>query len=133
MPSDDLLAAARAVREHAHAPFSRFRVGAAVRTKDGRIFPGCNVESSSYGLSMCAERSAVARAVAEGALEVIEVAIVADTEVPCPPCGACRQLLFELGPECRVVMSNLRGDLRTLLIAELLPGAFTAELLRREP
>ncbi len=133
MPCDDLLAEARKVRERAYAPFSRFRVGAAARSADGRIFSACNVESSSYGLSICAERAAVAKAVSEGCRKLVEIAIVADTERPCPPCGACRQLIYELGPDARVVMANLQGDVKVAQIADLLPGAFTAEYMRREP
>ncbi len=132
MPYDDLLAEARKVRELAHAPFSRFRVGAAARAADGRIFSACNVESSSYGLSICAERAVVAKAVSEGCTELVEIAIVADTERPCPPCGACRQLIYEMGADVRVIMANLKGDVTAVHIAELLPGAFTAEYLRTE-
>lgn len=131
MPYDDLLRVARDVRERAHAPFSNFRVGAAIRTADGRVFSGCNVESSSYGLSICAERTALVKAVSEGGGEILEVAIIADTDVPCPPCGACRQLLHDLGPRARVVMSNLEGDVQESTVAELLPGAFVARYLHR--
>lgn len=132
MPCAELLAEAKKVRERAFAPYSQFRVGAAVRTQDGRVFAGCNVESSSYGLSICAERSALARAVAEGALGVVEVAVVADTPIPCPPCGACRQLISDLGPQAMVHMGNLHGAVSSQSIQALLPGAFTAEYLKRE-
>lgn len=138
MPLDELMAEALKVRERAYAPYSQFRVGAAVRTRDGRIFVGCNVESSSYGLSICAERSALARAIAEGASNVVEVAVVADTPVPCPPCGACRQLISELGPQAQVHMGNLHGETSSRSIEALLPGAFSAQYLgipylRRDP
>jgi cytidine deaminase len=131
MSRENLLILAREMRARAHAPFSRFPVGAALRTADGRVFGGCNVESSSYGLSICAERTAIVKAVSEGAREVVEIAIVADTDIPCPPCGACRQMLYDLGPNARVTMSNLKGETREATIAELLPGAFTAEHLVR--
>lgn len=124
--AQELVQAAHRVRANAFAPYSRFKVGAAVLSADGRVFPGCNVESSSYGLSMCAERNAIARAVAEGATEVVAVAIVADTTIPCPPCGACRQLISDLGPHALVIMNNLAGDQQTATISVLLPGAFTA-------
>lgn len=133
MPYAELMAAALQVRDRAYAPYSQFRVGAAVKTRDGRIFVGCNVESSSYGLSICAERSALARAVAEGASSVVEVAVVADTPIPCPPCGACRQLISELGPQAMVHMGNLLGDASSRSIQDLLPGAFSAQYLRRDP
>ncbi len=132
MGHEELLAAAREVRERAYAPFSRFRVGAAARDADGNIYSACNVESSSYGLSICAERAAVAKAVSEGCTELVEIAIVADTARPCPPCGACRQLIYELGSNARVVMANLQGEVTVAHITELLPGAFSADYLRPE-
>lgn len=129
----ELLRVARAVRERAYAPYSRFLVGAAVLTADGRVFSGCNVENSSYGLAICAERAALCKAVSEGARDVRVVAIVADTAKPCPPCGACRQMLSELGPHCRVILSNLAGDVEQSTIEALLPGAFTPAMLRWGP
>ena len=127
---DELFKAARAVREHAHAPYSKFKVGAAVQTSDGRIFPGCNVENSSYGLALCAERSAIARAVADGAVALVAVAIVADTPEPCPPCGLCRQGMSEFGPPGLPVRSQtLSGRESRHTLAELLPDAFTQRFL----
>jgi len=132
MPHADLLKTAIEVREKAHAPYSKFKVGAAVRTADGRVFAGCNVESASFGLAICAERSALAMAVAAGARELLEVAVVADTDTPCPPCGACRQLIHDFGSKCLIIMGNLKGDERVATIAELLPGAFTDAFLHQD-
>lgn len=134
-PSDAerLLERAREARERAYAPFSQFKVGAAIQLADGRIFTGCNVECSSYGLTLCAERTAIACAVVQGGGEVVAVAIIADTERPCPPCGACRQWILEWGPQAQVVMSNLKGDIEETTIGTLLPGAFTAGFLKVQP
>jgi cytidine deaminase len=126
-----LLDAARAARANAYAPYSGFPVGAALLAADGRVFTGVNVENASYGLTTCAERSAVARAVSEGARDFRAIAVVGpEDDVACPPCGSCRQILYELGREMTVVTA---GDgsrpLRTTL-AELLPGAFGGERLR---
>lgn len=128
-----LLARAREAREKAYAPFSQFKVGAAILLADGRTFTGCNVECSSYGLTLCAERTAIACSVVEGGGEVVAVAIIADTERPCPPCGACRQWIMEWGPHAQVVMSNLRGDIEETTIGALLPGAFTAGFFKAQP
>jgi homotetrameric cytidine deaminase len=126
---DELLEAARTARQHAYAPYSRFLVGVAVRLKDGRVTRGVNVENASFGLTVCAERHAIAAAVLEGAVpgDVVAVAIAADAEVPTPPCGACRQVLAEMCvPEAPVVMLNLRdGKVSRLELRELLPHAFT--------
>ena len=128
---EQLIAAALAARERAYAPYSRFRVGAAILTTDGDIVGGCNVENISYGLTTCAERTAVFAARAAGTLgdppagpAIAAVTIVADTAAPPSPCGACRQVLHEFGPGCLVVMANLRGDRRVAPLAELLPDAF---------
>jgi cytidine deaminase len=123
-----LIRAAVAARESAYAPYSRFAVGAAVRVKDGRVFVGCNVENAAYGLCNCAERTALFAAVAAGCApgEFTHLAVVADTPVPVSPCGACRQVLHELGgPSLLVIQGNLRGDTRQTTAAQLLPGAFT--------
>ena len=120
-----LVAAAREVQARAYAPASRFSVGAAVRTADGRTFVGCNVENASYGLTICAERAAICAAVAAGARAVEAVAVVTDLEEPARPCGACRQVLAEFGRDMEVVLAG-RGDAvaRTSLSA-LLPDPFT--------
>ena len=122
-----LLAAARAAREHAYAPYSNFRVGAAVRSTDGRVFGGCNVENAAYGLCHCAERTALHGAVAAGVRpgQIEALAVVGDTTGPISPCGACRQVMFELGgPALRVLLANLAGDERLTTAAALLPDGF---------
>ena len=127
--SDDLVAAARAAREHALAPYSGFRVGAALRTPAGRIITGCNVENASYGLTVCAERVALLKALSEGERAFSAIAVVADTPSPTPPCGACRQLLWEYCGDIPVVLANLSGVTGTHQLAELLPFPFDARLL----
>jgi cytidine deaminase len=127
MTDDPLIAVARQAREAAYAPYSGFRVGAAVRARDGRVFSGCNVENAAYGLCNCAERtalfSAVAAGVPAGALE--RIAVIADTIDPVSPCGACRQVMLELGGEALVVvLANLTGARRLTTAGELLPGGF---------
>ena len=131
MASDPLIDAARAVRERAFAPFSLFKVGAALEAEDGTIVTGCNVESASYGLTICAERTAIVKGVSEGQTRFRRVAIVADTQELTPPCGACRQLLWEFAPEAEVLLANLQGKVVRWTIRELLPAAFDASLLRK--
>jgi cytidine deaminase len=126
---DPLVEAALAARHLAHAPFSNFYVGAAIQAADGRIFSGCNVENSSYGLTMCAERTAIFRAVAEGAKRFTRIAVAADTEKLTPPCGACRQVLWDLCGDIEVVLVNLAGATETFRLAGLLPRAFDATYL----
>lgn len=116
-----LLEVAWEARERAHAPYSRFHVGAALLAADGRIFPGCNVENLSYGLTNCAERVAIGSAIAAGAREFVAIAVVADTRVPISPCGACRQVLVEFGVP-RVMLAN-RTDREEFSMEELLPRA----------
>lgn len=123
MKYDDLVTAARSARENAYAPYSRFSVGAALRTKGGKIFRGCNVENISFGLTICAERNAVFAAVADGELEFEAVAIVADSKSPVTPCGACRQVLAEFGVDLQVCSANLEGETFTASLGELLPRA----------
>ena len=128
--SDDaLIAAARTAREHAHAPFSNFRVGAALRAKSGRVFTGCNVENASYGLTLCAERVAIFKAISEGERGFDAVAVVADTEALTPPCGACRQILWEFCGDAEVILSNLSGNSERYRMSELLPKAFDQSFL----
>lgn len=124
--SDALVDAALKVRENAHAPFSNFKVGAAVEDESGRIFTGCNVENATYGLTVCAERVAIFKAISEGARKFKRVAVVADTEVLTPPCGACRQILWEFCGDVELVMANLAGASETLRLGTLFPRAFDA-------
>jgi cytidine deaminase len=121
-----LLVAARAVRKRAHAPYSKFRVGAAVADERGRVAVGCNVENASYGLTTCAERNAVAAAVAGGAKGIRAVAIVTSSSPPASPCGACRQVLAELGtPDTEVLLAGPKGAAIHLKLGDLLPRAFS--------
>ncbi len=124
-----LLQAALDARLNAHAPFSKFLVGAAIEAADGRIFGGCNIENSSYGLTNCAERTAIFRAVAEGARRFTRIAIVVDTQKLTPPCGACRQVLWDLCGDLEVILFNLQGQRETFRLADLLPRAFDATFL----
>jgi cytidine deaminase len=121
---NELVAAAIEARKHSHAPFSDFGVGAAIRTASGEVITGSNVESSSYGLTICAERLALCFAVHKGHKELAEIAIVADTEGPPGPCGACRQMMYDFAPEATVVMENLAGDRRVVLVGDLIPWGF---------
>jgi len=119
-----LIDAARRARLNAHAPYSRYKVGAAVLSSDGRIYAGCNVENTSYGLTVCAERNAVAALVAAGGRNIVAVAVVADSKVPVSPCGACRQVIAEFGPHAEIIMSNLKGSVRKKTLSVLLPARF---------
>ncbi|HEY3444615.1 MAG TPA: cytidine deaminase [Paludibaculum sp.] len=121
--------AALAARQRAHAPFSHFLVGAAMETADGRIWPGCNVENSSYGLTMCAERTAIFSAVAAGARHFVRCAVVVDTPKLTPPCGACRQVLWDLCGDLEILLFNLDGEEATFRLTALLPNAFDATFL----
>jgi len=126
---DRLAAAARHAREHAVAPFSNFKVGAALETSDGTIVSGCNVENATYGLTLCAERVAMFKALSEGHRTFARIAIVADTEAPTPPCGACRQILWEFGGDLEIHLANLVQDKGTYRLSDLLPLPFDARLL----
>jgi cytidine deaminase len=130
MNIDELVAAAWQARESAYAPYSHFAVGAALLTVDGRIFTGCNVENLSYGLTQCAERTAICSAVAAGVREFVALAVVADTAVPISPCGACRQVMVEFGVP-RVILAN-RGERLDFSMEELLPRASAGILDRAE-
>jgi cytidine deaminase len=121
-----LLEAARRAREHAHAPYSEFKVGAAIETADGTIITGCNVENASYGLTMCAERVAVFTAVASGHRSFVRLAVVVDRQGGVTPCGACRQVLWELAGNIEIVVGSLSGDGVVYQLADLLPHAFDA-------
>jgi len=125
----DLIAAARRAREHAVASFSNFKVGAALETADGTVITGCNIENATYGLTLCAERVAMFKALSEGHRSFARIAIVADTEDPTPPCGACRQILWEFGGDLEVQLANLDAHKGTLRLKDLLPMPFDARLL----
>ena len=127
--SDKLVAAARRARRNAHASFSGFKVGAALETADGTIVTGCNVENATYGLTICAERVAMFKAISEGHRKFRRVAVVADTEAPTPPCGACRQILWEFGGDLEVILANLRREKGRHRLKDLLPLPFDATLL----
>lgn len=125
MAEEALIAAAAQVRLHAHAPYSGLAVGAALRSTDGRVFVGCNVENASYPEGLCAEASAIAAMVAGGAREVAEMVVLGPGPAPLPPCGGCRQKLAEFAaPDVRVTMATPDGPRLTMTLAELLPGAF---------
>ncbi len=126
----DLVARAREAMRNAYAPYSQFRVGAAIEAADGRVFVGCNVESASYGLTICAERMALGAAVAAGARALRRVAVTTEVDPPAAPCGACRQLLAEFGLDLDVIAAGPTSERRWTLAA-LLPDAFTKESLDR--
>jgi cytidine deaminase len=126
---DALVEAALRARGFAHAPFSHFHVGAALEADDGRVFTGCNVENATYGLTVCAERVAVWKAVSEGARRFRRVAIAADTQRPTPPCGACRQILWEFCGDVEVLLANPSGVTETLRLSDLFPRPFDASYL----
>lgn len=127
--NDQLIAAARKVRLHAHAPYSGFLVGAALESADGVIVTGCNVENATYGLTICAERVAVFKAISEGITKFTRIAIVADTDAPTPPCGACRQILWEFGGDLEIILADLTDVKATYRLAQLLPLPFDGRLL----
>jgi cytidine deaminase len=127
--SDALLDAAMNVRGHAHAVFSDFKVGAALEDSAGRIHTGCNIENATYGLTMCAERVAVFKAMSEGSRKFRRLAIAADTDVLTPPCGSCRQILWEFCGDIEVVLVNLKGKTEAFRLKELFPRPFDASFL----
>jgi cytidine deaminase len=126
----ELIDAAKAVRENSYAPFSDFRVGAAIEMEDGSIIAGCNVESASYGLTVCAERVAIWKAISEGKHKIKHLAVVADTEELTPPCGVCRQIIWEFGGNVPVTLANLNGKRETVEMKDLLPRAFDTKFLK---
>jgi cytidine deaminase len=125
-----LIEAAKDVRERAYAPFSNFKVGAAVETAHGEIYTGCNVESASFGLTVCAERVAIWKAVSEGKMKFNRVAVVVDTDELTPPCGACRQIIWEFCGDIPVILANLHGQSETVQMRDLLPRAFDSKFLK---
>jgi cytidine deaminase len=126
---DALIRAALAAREHAHAEFSKFKVGAALEDESGRVHTGCNVENATYGLTICAERVAIFKAISEGARRFRRIAVAADTDKLTPPCGACRQILWEFCGDIEVVLCNPRGASESLRMKDLFPRAFDASFL----
>ncbi|MFD1344291.1 cytidine deaminase [Litorisediminicola beolgyonensis] len=129
---DDLRQAALAVRERAHAPYSNFKVGAALRTVTGHVAIGCNVENVAYPEGTCAEAGAIAAMVAAGETGIAEVYVVADAPDPVPPCGGCRQKIAEFAArDARITMATVDGAERSVTLAELLPGAFGADHMER--
>jgi len=131
-PDLALLAFAREVQENAYAPYSGFRVGAAVYSADGEIFQGVNVENAAYGSTMCAERGAIMAAVAAGYTDITAIAVVGDSEAPTVPCGACRQALAEFNPEMRVIMGGRTDEVMVMGLDELLPEAFVRGFLDQD-
>jgi len=120
----ELIAAAKKYRENAYAPYSKFKVGAAVLTKKGNVYGGCNIENSSFPITNCAERTAIFKAVSEGEQEFAAIALIADTPGPCSPCGACRQVMVEFKIP-RIIMANMQGDVKVVTLEEIMPYAFT--------
>jgi cytidine deaminase len=125
-----LIDAALRARLQSVAPFSKFLVGAAVQTENGKVYTGCNIESASYGLTVCAERVAIWKALSEGERHFAALAVVADTEVLTPPCGTCRQIIWEFARGAKIVFANLNGQSEIFQIADLLPRAFDARFLK---
>ncbi len=125
-----LIEAATQARENAYAPYSNFRVGAAVEAENGDIYIGCNVESASYGLTVCAERVAIWKGISRGEKRFVRIAVVVDTEELTPPCGVCRQIIWEFCGDVPVILSNLHGKHETVKMSELLPRAFDSKFLK---
>ncbi|MGN1387570.1 MAG: cytidine deaminase [Bacillus sp. (in: firmicutes)] len=128
MEAIQLMEEAKKARENAYVPYSKFKVGAALLTKDGKVYHGCNIENAAYSMCNCAERTAIFSAYAVKDTEFEALAVVADTERPCSPCGACRQVMAELCPKDMIVyLTNLKGDVQEITVEQLLPGAFLPE------
>ena len=124
MEDKELIAAAKKYRENAYVPYSKFKVGTAVLTKKGNVYGGCNIENSSFPVTNCAERTAIFKAVSEGEQEFAAIALIADTPGPCSPCGACRQVMVEFKIP-RIIMANMKGDVKVVTLEEIMPYAFT--------
>ena len=127
---ETLIERAKEARLQSVAPFSKFRVGAALRTDSGKVYIGCNIESASYGLTVCAERVAIWKALSEGERKFSALAVVADTDELTPPCGTCRQIIWEFARDAEIVFANLSGDKETFLMSDLLPRAFDVRFLK---
>lgn len=125
-----LVSRARAAKRFSHSPYSRFRVGAAVLTSSGKIYTGCNIENSSYGLTVCAERTALFKAVSEGETSFTAIAIASDEQTATPPCGACRQVIMDLAGDIDVILTTRRGASTTLKVTDLLPYPFGGKNLK---
>jgi cytidine deaminase len=128
--NEELVTAAKEARQNSYAPYSEFRVGAAIETDDGQVFTGCNVESASYGLTVCAERVAIWKAISEGKHKIKNIAVVCDTKELTPPCGVCRQIIWEFGGNIPVTLANLNGGRETIAMKDLLPRAFDTKFLK---
>ncbi|OGQ05970.1 MAG: cytidine deaminase [Deltaproteobacteria bacterium RIFCSPLOWO2_01_44_7] len=122
--ADPLIQKALEARKNAYSPYSKFAVGAALEAQDGTVFTGCNVENASYGLTICAERVALAKAISQGVTKFKRLAVVADYPEPVPPCGMCRQALFEFAPELELILANTKGESEKTILSKLLPNAF---------
>ena len=131
MTDAELVAAAAAVREHAYAPYSGFKVGAALIAGSGKLYVGCNVENASYPLCVCAERTAIGTAVAAGETRIVRMAVITDTEPPASPCGGCRQVIWEFGPDAEVIVASVGGLVQVTSIRTLLPSGFDGSALLR--
>jgi cytidine deaminase len=132
MEENQLIKEALDAREMAYAPYSSFKVGAALLAKDGTVYKGCNIENAGYSMTNCAERTAFFKAISEGEKDFVKLAIVADTEGPVSPCGACRQVITEFcDPEMEVILTNLKGDIQVTTVSDLLPGAFSPKDLNK--
>ncbi|MBM7651675.1 cytidine deaminase [Neobacillus cucumis] len=128
MSIEQLMEEAKIAREKAYVPYSKFKVGAALLTTNGKVYHGCNIENAAYSMCNCAERTALFKAYSEGDRDFQMMAVVAETDRPCSPCGACRQVISELCPsDMKIILTNLKGDVQELTVAELLPGAFSSE------
>ncbi|MBT2754689.1 cytidine deaminase [Mesobacillus foraminis] len=128
MDTKMLIQEARKAMEKAYVPYSKFQVGAALLTEDGKVYQGCNIENAAYSMCNCAERTAIFSAYAQGDRKFKGLAVIADTDRPVSPCGACRQVISELCPnDMKVVLTNLNGDIKEITVEELLPGAFSPE------
>jgi cytidine deaminase len=128
LTKQELIAEALKAREFAYVPYSKFKVGAALLTEDGKVYKGCNIENAAYSLCNCAERTALFKAYSEGEKSFKMLAVAADTPGPVSPCGACRQVISELcSPNMPVILTNLNGQIKEMTVQELLPGAFSSE------
>jgi cytidine deaminase len=131
--NEQLIDEAKRARERAYVPYSKFGVGAALLTTDGKVYHGCNIENAAYSMCNCAERTALFKAYSEGDKDYQKLAVVADTDRPCSPCGACRQVISELcSKDMKVILTNLKGDILEITVEDLLPGAFSPEDLHAE-
>ncbi|GAA0480810.1 cytidine deaminase [Salinibacillus aidingensis] len=128
MDKQTLINYAKEIWNQAYVPYSHFNVGAALLTKDGKVFKGCNIENAAYPVSCCAERVAIFKAISEGETEFSQLAVIADSDRPVPPCGSCRQVMSEFfEPDMEVIVTNMKGDVKSMTVEELLPFSFTSE------